>query len=92
MHTLLNAVRTAVTNRADFAVMWDRIRMAKPMVAAGGSGGTRNDTHPPGKGPQAPAEGLWVRAPRGTLGAGPHPRVGLCGPQAMCAQWSFEPV
>ena len=45
MHTSLNTVRTAVINRADFEVMRDRIQMEKPLVAAGGSGGTRNEAH-----------------------------------------------
>ena len=45
MHTSLSTVRTAVTNRTDFAVMRDQIQMAKILVVAGGSGGTGKEAH-----------------------------------------------
>ena len=50
MHTSLNTVRTVVTNRADFVVLRDRIRTGKPLVAAGGSGGSKNEAHRSTKG------------------------------------------
>ena len=39
MHMSSNTLRTAVTNRADFAVMRIWKQMGKPLVAARGSGG-----------------------------------------------------
>ena len=71
MHTSLNAVRTTVTNRADSAVMRDRIQMGKPLVATRGSRGTRNEAHRSTNGRpwtrvQAPGESCGLQAPRGT--------------------------
>ena len=45
MRISVSTVRRAVNNHANFTVMRYRIQMGEPLVAAGGSGGTRSEAN-----------------------------------------------